>query len=122
MIYRNHIIVAVDVIYRRQNLICIISFQTSDDVAAALLSKNDMNDSISKELKKEMGEMKKMPRAAPVDPAMRAKYNKELDAIENELEKIYSDPLGVWTEFMKNPERFLNEGEIGDLAEDENFQ
>ena len=63
-----------------------------------------------------------MPRAVPVDPAMRQKYNKELEAIEDELERIYADPLAVWTEFMKSPERFLNEGEIGDLAQDENFQ
>ena len=93
-----------------------------DEVSEALLNKSLFNDSVGKELKKEMAEIKKMPRAAPVDPEMRKKYNKELDAIENELEKIYSDPLGVWTEFMKNPERFLEDGEIGNLADDENFQ
>lgn len=91
-------------------------------MSEALFNKNEINDSISRELKKELGEMKKMPRAAPVDPEMRKKYNKELDAIENELEKIYSDPIGVWTEFMKNPEKFLEEGEMGNLADDEDFQ
>jgi hypothetical protein len=66
-------------------------------------------------------EIKKMPRAPPVDPEMRQKYKKELDAIENELDKIYSDPLGVWQEFMANPEKFLNENETG-LADDEDLQ
>ena len=99
-----------------------ISTFYSGEVSEALFNKNEINDSISRELKKELGEMKKMPRAAPVDPEMRKKYNKELDAIENELEKIYSDPIGVWTEFMKNPEKFLEEGEMGNLADDEDFQ
>ena len=99
-----------------------ISVSFSGEVSEALFNKNEINDSISRDLKRELGEMKKMPRAAPVDPEMRKKYNKELDAIENELEKIYSDPIGVWTEFMKNPEKFLEEGEMGNLADDEDFQ
>ena len=53
--------------------------------------------------------LKQMPRAAVVDPEIRKKYGKELDAIEDELEKIYSDPLGVWQELMANPDKFLDE-------------
>lgn len=77
--------------------------------------------SIKSDANKDPVESKKMPRAPPVDPEMRKKYKKELDAIENELDKIYSDPLGVWQEFMKNPEKFLNENEMG-LADDEDLQ
>lgn len=65
---------------------------------------------------------KKMPRAPSMDPEMRKKYGKELDAIENELEKIYSDPLGVWQELMANPDKFLNEQgpkSPGELTDDD---
>ena len=61
------------------------------------------------------GDEKKMPRAPTGDRAVREKYEKELNAIEDELEKIYSDPLGTWQEMMANPERFLEENEIGKL-------
>ena len=50
--------------------------------------------------------IKAMPRAQSVDPAMRTKYATELNAIEDELEKIYSDPLGVWQELMANPDKY----------------
>jgi len=52
---------------------------------------------------------KQMPRAPVLDPEIRKKYGSELNAIEDELEKIYSDPLGVWQELMANPEKFLDE-------------
>lgn len=81
----------------------------------ALLNKSDKK-SVSDTV-----DSKKMPRAPPVDPEMRKKYKTELDAIENELDRIYSDPLGVWQEFMANPEKFLEENETG-LAEDEDLQ
>lgn len=41
-----------------------------------------------------------MPRAPSVDSNIRQKYGKELDAIEDELENIYNDPLGVWQEMF----------------------
>jgi hypothetical protein len=37
---------------------------------------------------------------------VRSKYASELNAIEDELEKIYSDPLGVWQELMANPDKY----------------
>lgn len=85
-----------------------------NNMAAVNLNKKQINENIQKELKK-------MPRAPAVDPEMRKKYGKELEAIENELEKIYSDPLGVWQELMANPEKFLKENEIP-LADDEQLQ
>ena len=87
----------------------------SGEVSDALLNKSDKK-SVSDTV-----DSKKMPRAPPVDPEMRKKYKTELDAIENELDRIYSDPLGVWQEFMANPEKFLEENETG-LAEDEDLQ
>ena len=57
---------------------------------------------------------KKMPRAKPLNPEVRAKYSKELDAIEDGLEKIYSDPISVWQELMANPDKYL-----GDETEEE---
>eukprot|EP00596_Hydrurales_sp_CCMP1899_P010110 CAMPEP_0119044252 /NCGR_PEP_ID=MMETSP1177-20130426/29949_1 /TAXON_ID=2985 /ORGANISM="Ochromonas sp, Strain CCMP1899" /LENGTH=566 /DNA_ID=CAMNT_0007014065 /DNA_START=229 /DNA_END=1929 /DNA_ORIENTATION=+ len=94
-----------------------IQDEVSDALFADALSKNkkEINENIQKELKK-------MPRAPSVDPEIRKKYGKELDAIEEELERIYSDPLGVWQELMKNPEKFLKENEIGGLGEDEELQ
>lgn len=85
-----------------------------------MFSKKTGTSSSTPKIPKEV-ESKKMPRAPPVDPEMRQKYKRELDAIENELDKIYSDPMGVWQEFMANPEKFLNEGEIK-LADDEDLQ
>ena len=64
-------------------------------------------------------ELKKMPRAPSVNPEIRGKYEKELNLIEDELEKIYSDPLGTWQEMMANPEKFLEENEIGELSGDD---
>ena len=90
------------------------------EVSDALFSKNTGTGTSTPKTPKEV-ESKKMPRAPPVDPEMRKKYKRELDAIENELDKIYSDPMGVWQEFMANPEKFLNEEEIK-LAEDEDLQ
>ena len=64
---------------------------------------------------------REMPRAKPVDNEVRKKYDRELNAIEDELEKIYNDPLGVWQELITNPESF-NEGEDPNkLADGEEF-
>ena len=69
--------------------------------------------------------LKTMPRAAVNDPAVRSKYSSELNSIENELEKMYSDPLGVWSELMANPDKYspgppIKEGDVADkLGSDE---
>ena len=99
---------------------------TDDEVAAVLAKlRNAVSDRIKEEVSDAMsasgmsrgdGEVKKMPRAASVNPGVREKFSEELTAIEDELEKIYSDPLGTWQEMMANPEKFLEENEIGPLS------
>lgn len=108
---------------------------TDDEVAAVLAKlRSAVSDRIKEEVSDAMmasgisransmpngngGEVdpKKMPRAPSVNPEVREKFDKELSAIEDELEKIYSDPLGTWQEMMANPEKFLEENEIGLLT------
>jgi hypothetical protein len=99
---------------------------TDDEVAAVLAKlRNAVSDRIKEEVSDAMtasgmsrgeGEVKKMPRAASVNAGVREKFSEELTAIEDELEKIYSDPLGTWQEMMANPEKFLEENEIGPLS------
>ncbi len=60
-----------------------------------------------------------MPRATPVDSDIRSKYDRELNAIEDELEKIYNDPLGVWQELITNPEKFEDGSDDDALTRDE---
>ena len=44
---------------------------------------------------------------------------KELTMIEDELEKMYQDPLGVWREMIENPDKFMLEmGEDDDVKKD----
>ena len=85
-----------------------------DELSDALMSGMNMNgndDDMTKNGGIGVGSTDKiMPRARAIDPTIRQKYDKELNAIEDELEKIYKDPLGVWQELMKNPEKF-NENE-----------
>lgn len=64
---------------------------------------------------------REMPRAQPVDDEVRKKYNRELNAIEDELEKIYNDPLGVWQELITNPESFDESENPDKLADGEEF-
>ena len=52
---------------------------------------------------------KTMPKPPAIDPTVRAKYRTELDEIENELEKMYQDPLKVWQDLVNQPEKFLGE-------------
>ena len=65
---------------------------------------------------------KKMPKTPAIDPKIRAKYDRELTAIEGELEKIYNDPLGVWQELIANPEKFLDDDEVPDISGDKPLQ
>ena len=87
-----------------------VSDRIKEEVSDAMVARG-----ISRGTTDPTGDEKKMPRAPTGDPAVREKYEKELNAIEDELEKIYSDPLGTWQEMMANPERFLEENEIGKL-------
>ena len=64
---------------------------------------------------------REMPRAKPVDDEVRKKYDRELNAIEDELEKIYNDPLGVWQELITNPESFNEDEDPNKLADGEEF-
>merc|ERR1711959_455386 len=58
---------------------------------------------------------KKMPRSEALDPEVRKKYDTELNAIEEELEKIYNNPLDVWRELIKDPDKYLSDEEIKKL-------
>mmetsp|Transcript_1796 Transcript_1796/g.2472 ORF Transcript_1796/g.2472 Transcript_1796/m.2472 type:complete len:525 (-) Transcript_1796:984-2558(-) len=50
-------------------------------------------------------ETKSMPRAPPLNPEVREKYNKELSEMEDELEKMYSNPIGVWQDLLKSQQQ-----------------
>lgn len=64
-------------------------------------------------------EVKKMPRAPSINPEIREAFKEDFAAIEDELDKIYSDPLMTWREMMANPGKFLSEDEIGSLSKGE---
>ena len=66
-------------------------------------------------MKKSVSGKVSMPRAESVNPEVRKEYAKELAEIEDELAKLYENPLGVWKDIMKNPEKFLDDDE--DLLE-----
>ena len=71
------------------------------------------------QMKSQKKDPKKMTRA-DIDPSMKAKYGKELTMIEDELEKMYQDPLGVWQEMIENPDKFLMEmGDKKDITDEE---
>lgn len=46
-----------------------------------------------------------MPRVAPIDENVRRKYEGELAEVEQELEKMYNDPLGVWRDMLKKEKK-----------------
>ena len=50
-------------------------------------------------------ETKSMPRAPPLNPEVREKYDQELSAMEDELEKLYSNPIGVWQDLLKSQQQ-----------------
>ena len=56
-----------------------------------------------------------MPRAPIIDPKVRAKYNNDLKSIEDELEKIYQNPLSVWKELLQDPDKYLDDDEIKEI-------
>ena len=71
------------------------------------------------EEKKRRGERKPLPRATPTDPEMRSKYKRELTAIEEELEKIYDNPLKVWQDIMLSPEKYMTDEEAKQIEDEE---
>jgi regulator of replication initiation timing len=91
---------------------------TDEEVALAIAK---MRSVLNKKLPSP-GSSRKMPRAPSVDPEIRKKYGSELSAVEDELEKIYNDPLGVWQELMANPEKYVDEKDIPDLSGDKELQ
>lgn len=42
-----------------------------------------------------------MPKAPPVDPAVREKFADEFLQVEAELEKMYSNPTSVWQDILR---------------------
>lgn len=51
------------------------------------------------------GKGSSMPRTKPLDPAVRAKYDAEFSEVEEELERMYNDPLGVWQDLIKSQQQ-----------------
>ena len=41
---------------------------------------------------------------------------------EDELEKIYQNPLSVWQELMTDPDKYLSDDEIKAIDEDKELQ
>ncbi len=56
---------------------------------------------------------KRYPKARPLNPEIRAKFE-ELDAFEAELEKLYDNPLAVWEDIIKNPDKFIDPDDTRD--------
>ena len=65
---------------------------------------------------------RRLPKTEALDPEIRKKYDRELNAIEEELEKIYNDPLSVWQELIADPDKYLSDEEIKKLDGDQKMQ
>ena len=74
-----------------------------------------MKGALGNRLKEKLSSSMEKSRPA-ADPAVRKKYGSELSSIEGEIDKILSNPLDVWNELMKAPERYM--GGDADVAED----
>ena len=114
----------------------VISKEEADDMLNRLDNLTDeevervfakMRQSIASAAKERLGasieerrsSMKPPPRAAPQDPEVRRRYEKELSAIESELESIYRDPLKVWEEIMLNPDKYLGKEDPKGIEDEE---
>lgn len=42
----------------------------------------------------------------PLDATVREKYNAELGQVEDVLQDLYKDPMSVWRELLKNPDKY----------------
>merc|ERR1711968_186529 len=81
-----------------------LSSKIVDDLESAMKSSKDEIDEtiqIAKLAKASSNVTpRKLPKTEALDPEIRKKYDRELNAIEEELEKMYNDPLGVWQELI----------------------
>lgn len=50
-----------------------------------------------------------MPKAPPVNPAVREQFADEFQQVEAELEKMYSNPTSVWQDILRQ-ERLKDDG------------
>lgn len=104
--------------------------KVTNELGSALKSNNglstdaDMSAAI-KAYKKQARERKnppKLPRSKPLDANVRSKYDRELNAIEDELDKLYSDPLSVWQKLLAEPDKYLSDDEIKEIDGDAELQ
>ena len=58
---------------------------------------------------KETATSRRMAMEETVSPEIRKKYEKELTMIEDELEKMCEDPLGVWQNLATNADKFIED-------------
>merc|ERR1719378_1774571 len=65
---------------------------------------------------------RRLPKTEALDPEIRKKYDRELNAIEEELEKIYNDPLSVWQDLITDPDKYLSDEEIKKIDGDQKLQ
>jgi hypothetical protein len=93
-----------------------------DKLAGELGSALKQSTSIPKPPVPAQADKRSMPRAETIDPSVRSRYKTELTAIEDELEKIYQNPLSVWQELMTDPDRYLSDEEIKAIDEDKELQ
>lgn len=70
-------------------------------------------------MKKSLSGKVNMPKAPAMNEEVRKEYAKEFNQIENELEKLYNNPLNVWQEILKNPEKFLDDMNSDESAKNE---
>lgn len=54
---------------------------------------------------------RELPKAEPLDKEVRRKYEGELREVEEELEKMYNDPIGVWRDMINKEKKEKGEGE-----------
>jgi len=91
----------------------------TDEEVKKLLSKlqSKVTERVAQEMSKNvMGNTptdndRKLPRTPQQNKEVREKYGRELEAIENELEEIYKNPMASWKKIMENPEKYLNDME-----------
>lgn len=71
-----------------------------------------LGDKLKGELKASMQakKAKGMPKAPAVNPSVRSEFAEELKQVEDELEKMYNDPVSVWQDMLRRAEADLLEG------------
>ena len=103
-----------------------LNSKMADELGDAMKSSKDEMDEAIKAAKlaraTSNAPARKLPKADALDPEIRKKYDRELNAIEEELEKIYNDPLGVWQELITDPDKYLSDEEIKKIDGDQEMQ